>query len=267
MIAQWIDQPLARNLIVVAVTLVFIGAVLLVRRLAPPDSLKESNDFVGFAYAFVGVVYGVYLAFAAVVVWEHFDKAGTIVSREAEEVNELWRDASGLPDGAALQSLWLQYGETVVKRDWPLMANSDAAEMPSTAVWNELWRRYTQIRIESGNVTQAAFLAESLRVLNELAGTRRERLVAEESAIPPMMWTFVLGGGMGMMVMTLLIGVRSRPLQIAVTAFIAALLTYAILIVAALADPFGGDMSVNPDMFNRIITTMRTTAAPPPNRH
>ena len=109
------------------------------------------------------------------------------------------------------------------------------------------------MRIAPGDVTHAAFLSESLRVLNELAATRRERLNADEASVPPMMWTFVFGGGIGVLLMTLFIGVQHRFLQIGVTVFIAVLLTYAILIVAALADPFGGDMSVKPDAFVKVV--------------
>ena len=254
--SQWVDQPLVRDLLVVCVVIVCAVAVLIVRRVAPPHVLKEHNDFVGFAYSFVGVIYGVYLAFAAVIVWQHFDNTGAIVSREAEEVNELWHDAGGLPDAIAIKALWREYAQTVATQDWKAMEENDGAPMPSARVWRTLWQRYTSMRIASGDVTGAAFLAESLRVLNELAATRRERLSADAASVPAMMWTFVLAGGAGVILMTLFIGVRNRLLQIAVTAFIAALLTYAILIVAALADPFGGDMSVKPNAFIEVVKVM-----------
>jgi hypothetical protein len=257
---NWADQPLTRGVIVVIVVVLSAAAVLAMRRIAPPRALKEHNDFVGFAYSFVGVVYGVYLAFAAVIVWEHFDNTGAVVSREAEEVSELWHDAAGLPDGAAIRALWREYAQTVAAQDWKVMEASDGAPMPSARVWRAIWQRYTSMRIAAGDATHAAFLAESLRVLNELAATRRERLSADEAAVPPMMWTFILGGGAGVILMTLFIGVQNRLLQLAVTAFVAALLAYAILIVAALADPFGGDMSVQPDAFVKVLQTIDAEA-------
>jgi len=259
---NWADQPLTRGLVVVAVVVLAALGVLVARRIAPPRTLKEHNDFVGFAYSFVGVVYGVYLAFTAVIVWQHFDNTGAIVAREAEEVNELWHDAAGLPDGAAIRALWREYARTVATDDWKAMEASDGAPMPSARVWRTIWQRYTSMRVEPGDVTHAAFLAESLRVLNELAATRRERLSADEAAVPPTMWTFVLAGGAGVILMTLCIGVQSRALQIAVTAFVAALLTYAILVVAAMADPFGGDVSVKPDAFVKVIQAMDAESRP-----
>lgn len=253
---NWADQPLTRGIVVLVVVIVATLAVLVVRRIAPPHTLKENNDFTGFAYAFVGVVYGVYLAFAAVIVWEHFDATSAIVAREAEEVSALWHDAAGLPDGPAIRALWREYARTVAAADWKAMEASDGAPMPSGPVYRAIWRRYTAMHVTPGDVTQAALLAESLRVLNELAATRRERLNAEETAVPAMMWTFILGGGVGIVALTLLIGVQHRGLQIAVTVFVAALLAFAILIVAALADPFGGDVSVKPDAFVKVVKMM-----------
>lgn len=253
---NWADQPLTRGIVILVVVLVAAAAVLVVRRIAPPRALKENNDFTGFAYAFVGVVYGVYLAFTAVIVWEHFDTTSSIVAREAEEVSELWHDAGGLPDAATLRPLWREYARTVAAEDWKAMEASDGAPMPSGRVYRAIWQRYTAMRIEPGDTTGAAFLAESLRVLNELAATRRERLNADEAVVPPMMWTFVLAGGIGIVAMTLMIGVQHRGLQIGVTAFVAALLAFAILIVAALADPFGGDVSVKPTAFVKVVRMM-----------
>lgn len=250
---NWADQPLTRGLILLAVTIVSAVAVLIVRRVAPPHTLREHNDFVGFVYSFVGVVYGVYLAFAAVIVWQHFDATGSIVSREAEEVNELRRDAAGLPDGPALRALWREYAQTVATQDWKVMEANDGALMPSERVWRTIWQRYASMRIAPGDVTHAAFFSESLRVLNELTATRRERLSADQASVPPMMWTFVFGGGVGVLLMTLFIGVQHRFLQIGVTVFIAVLLTYAILIVAAMSDPFSGDMRVTPDAFVNVV--------------
>lgn len=243
-------------MIVVVVVVLSVIAVRVARRIAPPQVLKENNDFVGFAYAFVGVLYGVYLAFAAVIVWEHFDNTNAVVAREAEQVNELWHDAGGLPDGPAIRALWREYAQTVATQDWKVMASSNSAPLPSGRVWRAIWQRYTSMRIAPGDMTHAAFLAESLRVLNELAATRRERRTADEATVPPMMWTFVFGGGIGIILITLCLGVQNRRLQTIVTALVAALLAYAILIVVALADPFGGDMSVKPDAFVKSIQVM-----------
>jgi len=117
------DNPLTRDLCTIAVMLVAAVAVYLVRRLVPPEELRENNEFTGFTWAFVGLVYGVYLAFTVVVVWEHFNNADDTSTNEATHLSELWRDAEILPGGHDVQDALYNYAKSVVADDWPAMAH------------------------------------------------------------------------------------------------------------------------------------------------
>jgi Ca2+/H+ antiporter len=85
-----------RLLIVVVAMIVAVAGVLLVRRAVPYTVLEENPEFTCFAYAIVGVVYGVYLAFT-VVVWQQFDQAKQNATSEAVHLSEVWRDIQVLP--------------------------------------------------------------------------------------------------------------------------------------------------------------------------
>jgi predicted MFS family arabinose efflux permease len=66
------DDPLVRDgLVLLVVVLSALGAYL-VHRFAPP-ALRENNEFTGFTFSFVGLVYGVYLAFTVVIVFALVD--------------------------------------------------------------------------------------------------------------------------------------------------------------------------------------------------
>src|SRR5258706_4783363 len=91
------DSPVVRDLIVLAIVIVSAIGVLVVRRWAP-RTLRANNEFTGFTYSFVGLVYGVYLAFTVVIVWEHFEWAESTATSEATRLSELWR-GGGLPPG------------------------------------------------------------------------------------------------------------------------------------------------------------------------
>jgi hypothetical protein len=47
----------------------------------------------GFIYAVLGIVYAVLLGFAAITVWERYDRAQASVEQEADDLAELYRDA------------------------------------------------------------------------------------------------------------------------------------------------------------------------------
>src|ERR1041385_8260275 len=85
------SEMLLHATLITAAALIAGAGVLVARRYVPPETLRENNEFTGFTYAFVGLVYGVYLAFTVVIVWEHFSEADNTASREAILLNELWR--------------------------------------------------------------------------------------------------------------------------------------------------------------------------------
>jgi hypothetical protein len=253
-----VDTPLARNLITLVVTVIAAGGVFLVRRLLPPERLRENNEFTGFTYAFAGLVYGVFLAFTTVIVWEHFEKADDDTATEAAHLQELWRDAGTLPDGPAIRDNIHRYLASVIDHEWPSMAVERGADARTNAIYDELWQRVSTTRIETGNATQAAMFSAAVEQLNDSGMARRERLLAGNANVPIVMWRMLVAGGIGMLLFTYLISAKHAIVQVLTTAFLAALLTYSVLIVAALIHPYDGDVHVTPDAFSAVLHTIET---------
>jgi disulfide bond formation protein DsbB len=247
------DDPLVRNLISVCVMLATAIAVLIVRRKVDPEKLRENNEFTGFAWAFVGLLYGVYLAFMVVVVWQNFDNADSTVTNEATHLSALWRDAQSLPGGDALQRQLVLYARSVVADDWPAMGRGESGSTQTNVIYEDLWRTFYALKPASGDVVHTAFYQESLRQLNELGMSRRMRLLSGSADLPFPMWLLLIAGGVGMIGFALAIGTPSRGLQLGLTIFLAGFLAYSILMVGALEEPFGGDIHVRPDAFLSVI--------------
>ena len=83
---------------------VSVAGTLIVRRLINVDVLERHNEVAGFIYAVIGVVYAVLLGFAAVTVWEGYDKAQAAVEREADDLADLFRDAQTFPQDTRTKS-------------------------------------------------------------------------------------------------------------------------------------------------------------------
>lgn len=66
------------------VVVVCIGLVLvltrLVRRRFHYTVMEPNNEFAGFMYSMIGLVYGVYLAFTIIAVWEQFSVAEEVTT-------------------------------------------------------------------------------------------------------------------------------------------------------------------------------------------
>ena len=248
-----IDHPIVRWLAVLIVSAISAVGVYLVRRLVPPEDLRENNNFTAATYQVAGLVYGVYLAFTVVIVWQNFQDAEQIAASEATDLGQLWRDAQVLPDHDAIRADIYNYTRSVINDDWPTMRAGKGADPRTTRIYKDLWQRYYQTQISNEDVARKTFYEESLREMNNLSRDRRLRLTAGNADLPAMMWGLLILGGLGLIALALLQGTKHGWVQLVVTVFLAAMLTHAVMIVGALVSPFTGDVSVQPTAYESLL--------------
>jgi hypothetical protein len=99
----------------------------------------------GFIYAVLGIVYAVLLGFAAITVWERYDRAQASVEQEADDLAELYRDAETFPGDVRtqLEGQIRDYVGLAVQKEWPAMADGKS----NPEVWDaysRLWSAYYQ---------------------------------------------------------------------------------------------------------------------------
>src|SRR6476619_4597353 len=114
-------QPLWLSgiLLVGLTTIIAMFGPIVVRRRVSLEKLRTNNEVAGFKFATVGVLYAVLLAFAVIIVWEKFNDADAIVSREAGAAANVYRLSHGLDDasGAALRKSLSAYLNATIKDD------------------------------------------------------------------------------------------------------------------------------------------------------
>jgi hypothetical protein len=251
--SELIDHPLVRWLTVIIVSALAALGVYLVRRLVPPDELGENNTFTAATYNVAGLIYGVYLAFTVVIVWQNFQEAEQIAANEATELAQLWRDAEVLPGRDAIRADIYNYTKSVINDDWPNMRAGKGGDPRTTKIYRDLWQNYYTTQISNEDLNRKTFYEESLKQLNSLARARRLRLTAGKADLPAMMWGLLIFGGIGMILLALLQGTKHGWVQLFVTVFLAAMLTHAVMIVGALVSPFTGDVSVQPTAYRALL--------------
>ena len=77
-----------RLLLVGVIVAVAVAGVYVVRRRLGYQTLEPNNEFAGFMYSMIGLVYGVFLAFTIIAVWEQFSAAEEVVTSEATYADE-----------------------------------------------------------------------------------------------------------------------------------------------------------------------------------
>jgi hypothetical protein len=262
MLAEWIySTPIWFSSVVIMVValVVALGVQLMVHRLIEVEFRRRHNDLTGFVIAVVGVVYAVLLAFIAVVTWETYTAAETVVMNEATDAGNLYRDTVGLPEETArpLRASLRRYIESVIEVEWPAQHAGQAV----MAGWPML--EDMQLRIatfEPQKAGQQVVQQEWLRTLNDLYTARRNRLLAARGHVPAIAWWVIVLGGAVTIGCTYLFGAAQLPMQMILTAALTIILTLNVILIVQLDYPFRGTVSVATDAYEAVLHNMDSIA-------
>ena len=238
-------------LLVLALPVIAAGGALLVRSAVGPDLLARHNDVAGFIYSVIGVVYAVLLGFTAIMVWEQFRNAQEGVEREADALADLYRDAQTFPTEVREQvALRVRaYARVVLEKEWPAMAEGESSPETQEA-YEQLLRTYHEFTPKDDH--QRAWYAESVRQLNVLGDSRRDRLLRVRSGLSTVIWSVLLVGGVVTIGFTFLFGTPNARAQGLMTAGLALTIGVVLLSIVALVHPFAGITRVDPQAFYQV---------------
>jgi len=232
--------------VVVVPTLLAMAGPTIIRRWVRLDTLSINNEVAGFKFATVGVLYAVLLAFAVILVWEHFSNAEGNVTREAGAAATIYRLIDGLEGEPArtLRASLTTYLETAVREEWPAMENG----RESAAVTKALDGVYAAaLGYRPTDPRGVALLNAILLQLDQVTEARRARLLKAHGIVPAIVWVVLCTGAVITIGFTFFFGTRNVRAQSLMTGGLALLVTSALLIVVAIDHPFSGSVKVEPD--------------------
>jgi hypothetical protein len=250
-------------LIVALAILMAVGGLVLVQRLYSTERRKQHNDVAGFIYAVLGVAYAVLLGLMLIAVWEKWNAAEALTTDEANELAGIFWFAHALPqpEGRHIQQLVRSYDQVVVEEEWPLMEQGEASPK-AWATLDDLRAtilgldpptgaqqvRYDQMRYE-----------EILEQLHDLGNARRERLLAAEQGLPPILWVVLILGGVITVGFTYLFGLNNTLVHLLMVAALALIISMSLFTVAALDYPFKGDIHIHPTAYENDLERFRVS--------
>lgn len=212
------------------------------------------NDLVGYALSAFGVFYGLLLGLLSVATYQNSTDVSTGIAKEAASLAALYRDVSAYPDPvrSELTKRLRNYTEFVINQAWPAQRKG---EIPSGGV--QMMDEFENVLAGFEPVTkgQEIIHAEAFRQFNDMILLRRQRLQSISTGIPGVMWYVV---GVGAVINTLLILCFRMRLDIHLV--IGGLLSFfvgvLIFLVAAMDHPFRGEVSVGPEAFQLVYTSL-----------
>ena len=104
-------------------------------------------------------------------------------------------------------------------------------------------------RFEPVTEGQKVIYAEVYRGFNKIAKFRGRRLQSVHGGLAGPLWTIILAGALLSIAMTWFFDMRSQSMHLWMTVMLAALLGLLIYLLAALDNPFRGEISVGPQPF------------------
>jgi len=237
--------------IVGSVALALLG-LLHVRRRVPLDVQMEQNEVAGFFIAVLGVVYGVLLAFAVILVWEQYADARVMAENEANSLADVYHLATGIsePTRSIIHDHVLAYARVVKDEEWGIQSSG----RESREAWQRIDEIAAQVRqYEPNGPREQALHQQLLSSLNDLGDARRMRLLMARDGVPSLIWGVLIGGGVMTVLFTYFFGLKSLRAQMAMTALYVASIGFVLFLVAAIDYPFSGVVSVKPEAMELVL--------------
>jgi len=235
-----------------SITFAVVG-LYIVRRLVPGEELVESNDVAGNYLQTLGTIYAVLLAFVVIAVWQQFNDARSAVEREANEVLDLFRTASGFSEPARgeLRGQLQTYVSAVLEREWAAMARGE------NGVFEEVWSVFDRVaevlhRCDPEAEREISLYCEALTRLNDLSDVRAVRLTTSRMKIPLALWILLYIGAAVTVGSMYLFAVSSFGIHALMTGALAGAVSHVLYVIADLDDAFAGDWQVPREPFERV---------------
>lgn len=206
------------------------------------------NDIVGFFLAGVTVLYGVTLGLMSVGAWTTHTDTEMKVAEEASSLAALYRDVSSYPGEirVVLQEGLRQYAREVIDNSWPLQRKG-IIPLGGTDLLDAFQKKI--VAFEPATDGQKILHAEAYREYNRLVEFRRLRMQGVNGGLSGVLWLMLLGGAFVCIAITWFFYLRNRSMQFWMTVLFSALLGLLIFELAAIDNPFRGNMSVGPEAF------------------
>ncbi|MEU3522571.1 hypothetical protein AB0E62_01615 [Streptomyces sp. NPDC038707] len=238
--------------VVLGIAVVAAGAVVLRDRFWPPaEDAEPREDVAEYIAMMVSVLYALVLGLSMVAVWEARSAADDHTQVESSAAHQIRLLAAGLPAPAdeRTRDAVDAYAHHVVSEEWPAMA---AGQPPGRRGWDLLddLRAAGRIPADAGPVQQAT-LQEFLAQLSVLDDARRGREGAVGDSLSPVLWFGLIVGGLLTVAFMFMFGVRRSVTHVVMVMGLTALITFTVLLVYELNQPFSGMFAVDSSSFTR----------------
>jgi len=198
-------------------------------------------------------VFGLLTVFFSVQVWNDWQRAVAEVSREASALRSVQLLAASFPKDVQtrLHALLREYVKQVVQEEWPAMAQQNATVALAPAPLSEALRLSLATALDGEGERVAR--REMAAALEQALDARRQRIILSRSSINGVKWAGLIGVAFVNLVAIAIVHCDNRTAAATAMALFAAAVAISVVLIAAHARPFTGQVSVRPDLLQEVI--------------
>jgi small-conductance mechanosensitive channel len=240
----------------IAVAVIGATIVEVIARTLVPLHIRTGHNTVAAAiFSVVGTTYAVLLAFVAMLAWEGFNNAQALTDSEASLVKSIQQTVGGWDDAerASMSHDAVAYARRVLDTEWPAQARGDPIDEDEP---NLTRLTDTALHLRPASIGDGNIQARLLDDLAKLGNTRRERLRAEQTSIPAIVWFVLVAGGTITVCFASFLGAPSLRMHLAMSSLLAVSGALVLLVIVALSNPFRGDFRISAEPFERALAHM-----------
>jgi hypothetical protein len=216
-------------------------------------SEHRTNELVGMALGSFSVLYGILLGLVAVGAYQNFSSISDLVTREASCLTGFYRDVSAFPEPYRdqLQADLRSYTRYTIDYGWPAQRQghvTTGTTQRMTVLFNDL------TSFEPTDRRSEIIFGEAFRQFNNLTEIRRARMAQVTTGIPAVLWWVV---GIGAFLNIVLIWMLDMEIHVHVilASVLSLFLGVVIFLVAAMDNPFRGEVSVSASALELVYQT------------
>jgi Protein of unknown function (DUF4239) len=212
----------------------------------------ENNSIVAIFLGLSGVFYGITLGLIAVGTFENFNQTENVINNESSSLGALYSDVSILEksEREILKTSLKEYTNYVIQEAWP-MQKTGKIPTGDTVIMDKFQKQLASY-IPISTKDQIIY-AQAFDQFNELIEKRRLRLNAVNSGLPSTIWFVLFLGAFVNIVLTWLLVINNRKLDIVINSLMGLLLGSLIFLIAAMDNPFRGEYCVSADSFQLLL--------------
>jgi hypothetical protein len=249
-----LNQFLVYVIILVACLLLVLLCSLATSRLVDNKTRRGHNEIAGYILTTVGAIYGVFLAFLTIIVWQNYDDAASNAAREASVALALYRNVDLYPDQEQVRKVTdglLAYVRSVITDEFPAMARMTRSPV-TDQVAGQLWAGIRTI--SPRNLQEQMIFQEILQYHNKLATLRVERLMqANNPKLSGFMRNTLIMGAIITLLSALLFGAESFWWHLTLTSLLAILLATIFLVLFELGHPYASRIRITPGDYVEVL--------------